>query len=147
MILEMLIDIFISIYMAIEDKYQIQPHECLVRNWGNDGSGLHCSSDDSNIAELEVSSNTNFVIEFEKEYDNRKMEEKQIYQDSRSFSDRQVTWFVILSGIYRLLGPTAQVPALRHGRHSNQNQRVLQPAFARLHGQIPALGGGIQIQG
>lgn len=101
---EMLIDIFISIYMAIEDKYQIQPHECLVRNWGNDGSGLHCSSDDSNIAELEVSSNTNFVIEFEKEYDNRKMEEKQIYQDSRSFSDRQVTWFVILSGIYRLFG-------------------------------------------
>lgn len=32
------------------------------------------------------------------------MEEKQVYQDSHSFSDRQVTWFVILSGIYRLLG-------------------------------------------
>ena len=56
------------------------------------------------IAELEVSSNTNFVIEFEKEYDNRKIEEKQLFQDSRVFSDRQVKWFIFLSEIFRLFG-------------------------------------------
>lgn len=101
---EMIIDIFISIYMAIEGKYQLQPHECLVRNWGNDGSGDHCSADDVDIANMELSSNKHFNIEYEKEYDKRNIEEKQLYQDSNIFSNRQVRWFVFLGNVYRLLG-------------------------------------------
>ena len=101
---EMLIDIFISIYMAIEDKYQIQPHECLVKNWGNDGSGVHCLSDNSYIESVQISDSKHFNIEYKKEYDNRKIEEKQLFQDSRVFSDRQVKWFIFLSEIFRLFG-------------------------------------------
>ena len=33
----------------INDKYQIRPSVSLVRNWGNDGSGLHCGVDEKNI--------------------------------------------------------------------------------------------------
>lgn len=101
---EMIIDIFISIYMAIEDKYQVQPHECLVRNWGNDGSGVHCSSEESYIESVQISDSKHFNIEYKKEYDNRKIEEKQLFQDSRVFSDRQVKWFIFLSVIFRLFG-------------------------------------------
>lgn len=101
---EMFSDIFISIYMAIEDKYQIQPHECLVRNWGNDGTGVHCVADNSDIANTKLCSNTHFDVEYGKEYDNRVIEEKQLYQDSNLFSDRQVRWFVFLGNVYRLFG-------------------------------------------
>ena len=40
-------DITAGIYMIMNDLYQIQPVISKVRNWGNDGSGLHCGVDES----------------------------------------------------------------------------------------------------
>lgn len=38
-------DITCSIYLIMNDMYQLQPVVSKVRNWGNDGSGLHCGVD------------------------------------------------------------------------------------------------------
>lgn len=40
-------DITAGIYMIMNDMYQIQPVISKVRNWGNDGSGIHCGIDAS----------------------------------------------------------------------------------------------------
>ena len=37
-------DIKRSAYNIVNGLYQVRPSESLVRNWGNDGSGLHCEA-------------------------------------------------------------------------------------------------------
>ncbi len=41
-----LIDVPISIYYIIKEKYSVLPTVSKVRNWGNDGSGVNCQGDE-----------------------------------------------------------------------------------------------------
>lgn len=55
------IDITSSIYLIMNDMYQLQPVVSKVRNWGNDGSGLHCGVDES-IKEQVLDEKTDFEL-------------------------------------------------------------------------------------
>ena len=43
----LIIDVTMSIYMVLFGKSMVMPTVSLVRNWGHDGSGVHCGVDDS----------------------------------------------------------------------------------------------------
>lgn len=51
-----------SCYSYLENKYQIKPRISLVRNWGNDGSGLH-SGYDPFVSKREISYDKHFEFE------------------------------------------------------------------------------------
>ena len=46
-------------------------------------------------------------------------------------------------GFHRPLGHRPQAASVCHGRHRDQDQRTGRPTHARLHGQVPALGGRV----
>lgn len=54
-------DITTGIYMIMNDLYQLQPVVSKVRNWGNDGSGLHCGVD-ATIQEQVIDEETDFEL-------------------------------------------------------------------------------------
>lgn len=54
-------DIVNTQFNIFQDKYQVRPSVSLCRNWGNDGSGLHCGIDRS-FENQETSSNSVFEI-------------------------------------------------------------------------------------
>lgn len=48
-------------YNIIYNKYQVRPSLSLVRNWGHDGSGIHCGTTDKYI-NMRISSVTTFEL-------------------------------------------------------------------------------------
>lgn len=54
-------DMTCSIYLIMNDMYQLQPVVSKVRNWGNDGSGLHCGVDNS-IQEQIIDKDVDFEL-------------------------------------------------------------------------------------
>jgi len=48
-------------YNIVKNKYQVRPSVSLVRNWGHDGSGVHCDSTDKYI-NMDISSATSFEL-------------------------------------------------------------------------------------
>lgn len=49
----------------MEKKYQLRPNKSLVRNWGNDGSGLNCRKIDKSFAKMELNSAPIFNLKIE----------------------------------------------------------------------------------
>lgn len=99
------IDIFISIYEAIENKYQIQPHISMIRNWGNDGSGVNSPNLDEDALNFIIDEGVDFEINYCKEYDLRDLDNKQLYKDDENvYSKKVVNRFIIFAEIYRLIG-------------------------------------------
>lgn len=55
-------DVMRSIYSIQHNTYQVRPYTSLVRNWGYDGTGLHCTSIDKEIAKQRISTEKTFKI-------------------------------------------------------------------------------------
>ena len=41
-------DAMSAVYSLIDNKYELMPTYSLVRNWGDDGSGMHCGTESRN---------------------------------------------------------------------------------------------------
>lgn len=54
-------DVSFSCYCVLFNKYCVYPAKPLVKNWGNDGSGLHCKVD-SSYAKREISMEKTFEL-------------------------------------------------------------------------------------
>lgn len=55
-------DVMRSCHQIENDLYQIAPYKSMVRNWGNDGSGLHCSNDNGTMKTQDILSNKIFKL-------------------------------------------------------------------------------------
>lgn len=58
-------DVKIGITCYMDDKYQVRPYRSLVRNWGNDGSGVHCKRDNGMLQHASIAEDTTFDVEYE----------------------------------------------------------------------------------
>ncbi len=52
-----------SILNILNDTYQVRPAISMVRNWGNDGSGLHCQTIDDSFAAQEIQTTPTFELD------------------------------------------------------------------------------------
>ena len=41
-------------YNCMNDTFQVRPYTSLVRNWGNDGSGIHCVTDNARFISVDI---------------------------------------------------------------------------------------------
>lgn len=55
-------DVMRTIYNIQHDTYQARPYTSLVRNWGYDGTGLHCTTINKEIANQNISTEKTFKI-------------------------------------------------------------------------------------
>ena len=55
-------DIMRSVRNIKNETFQVRPYISLVRNWGYDGSGLHCTSIDEKMKEQKILNNTIFTL-------------------------------------------------------------------------------------
>ncbi len=51
-----------SILNVLNDTYQVKPSVSMVRNWGNDGTGLNCQTVDDSFARQEIQTATTFEL-------------------------------------------------------------------------------------
>lgn len=58
-------DVKRGITCYLDDRYQVRPYRSLVRNWGNDGSGVHCKRDNGLLQHTSISEDTTFTVEYE----------------------------------------------------------------------------------
>ena len=56
-------DVMRSCYQIENNLFQISPYKSMVRNWGNDGTGLHSSNDNGILAKQEILSNFTFNLQ------------------------------------------------------------------------------------
>lgn len=58
-------DTIFETYLILNDKYSIFPSESKVRNWGHDGSGIHCGDNKNEIYSTQIiDSQTTFPIDY-----------------------------------------------------------------------------------
>ena len=57
-------DVMRSVKNMQEKTYQVKPYKSLVRNWGYDGSGLHCHVINHDMEKQEIIESTNFNLNF-----------------------------------------------------------------------------------
>ena len=55
-------DIMRSCHQIENDLYQVAPYKSMVRNWGNDGSGLHCGDDNGKMHMQEIILESTFSL-------------------------------------------------------------------------------------
>lgn len=53
----------LSCYCVLNNKFCLYPSKSLVRNWGNDGSGLHCKKVDDSYVKREISQDKTFELD------------------------------------------------------------------------------------
>lgn len=56
-------DVMRSCYQIENNLYQITPNKSMVRNWGNDGTGLHSGNDNGILSKQEILSNLVYNLE------------------------------------------------------------------------------------
>lgn len=47
-------DVKREVYNCMNNTFQVRPYTSLVRNWGNDGSGIHCVTDNKRFVSAEI---------------------------------------------------------------------------------------------
>ena len=55
-------DVMRSCHQIENNIYQVIPYKSMVRNWGNDGSGLHCNNDGGILSNQEILTCKKFEI-------------------------------------------------------------------------------------
>ena len=56
-------DVSHTFYCVLYDKYCIYPSKTLVRNWGNDGTGVHCKNIDKSFVKRTISQDNTFELD------------------------------------------------------------------------------------
>lgn len=94
------IDYTVGVVMVCENLYCVRPNLSLVRNWGYDGTGVHCSTDGGNYSGRAISHDTRFEFEVD-ECLSRAMTVTKILPDKRA---KRARW---LRRVYLVFGARA----------------------------------------
>lgn len=103
------LDVSISIYLLMEDLFQLQPIVSKVRCWGNDGSGVNCPVNEA-VAMEEIDLSEDFSIHYEASDNCYKDNARQLYRESSNMEKRIIKRYVFFAALYRIFGKKVSLP-------------------------------------
>ena len=106
------LDVSISIYLLMEDLFQLQPVVSKVRCWGNDGSGVNCPVNEA-VAMEAIDLSEEFSIIYEASDNCYKENARQLYMESNDMEKRIINRYLFFAALYRTFGKKASLPIYR----------------------------------
>lgn len=104
-----LMDVSISIYFLVEDLFQVQPVVSKVRNWGNDGSGLHAPVN-CLVEQEEIDCLRDFRVQYDISDNCYKENAEQLYRESFFVEKKYVNRYIFFATLYRVMGKKMSLP-------------------------------------